>query len=290
MRSSLISERDSWPRVAETNTNPVAALVELGIERREARWLVDEFLPGGDVSEMANVMAAAHRRLRGEPLQYILGHWPFRGLDVEVDPRVLIPRPETEELVDVALAELDRDVVAPLIVDLGCGSGVIGFSLVTELRERGVIATLVSVDESMDALAVAKRNALKHRLLTVSFVHSSWFDNVDRSLAGRIDIIVTNPPYVGHDEFAHGDPVLRYEPRGALVADDVLGQPGMSDIVDILTTGLTWLRPGGTLVLEHGADQRDAVVTAALTAGWCDVRDVPDLSHRPRILIARRPR
>jgi release factor glutamine methyltransferase len=274
--------------VAATNHAVTAELVALGLERREARWLVEEFYLGGEPSARADLLAAASRRLSGEPLQYIIGHWPFRSLDLDVDARVLIPRPETEELVDVALGELDRGVVTPLILDLGCGSGAIGLALVSELRQRGVVATLVAVDESADALTVAKANARKHQVLTASFVQSSWFSTVDASLRGNVDLIVSNPPYVGGDDFELLDPVLRYEPLGALVAPDRHGHTGFDDIATILEQGLEWLRPGGVLVMEHGDQQRDAIVAHAATQGWQNVRDLDDLSGHPRIFVGRR--
>jgi release factor glutamine methyltransferase len=289
MRCWPTNAPDNWPRVAETSFDPIAELVALGIERREARWLIEEFLPGGLVDEMPVVRAAAQRRLNGEPLQYIIGHWPFRSLDLDVDPRVLIPRPETEELVDVALSTLAHGSRAPLIVDLGCGSGAIGLSLLAELAARGVVATLVAVDESTDALAVAKRNALKHRLLSTSFVHSSWFDSLDPSLRGHIDLIVTNPPYIGEEEFATLDPVLSFEPLGALVAPDEGGTQGFADIAHILNEALSWLTPGGALVLEHGADQRDATLRHAREVGWVECEDLDDLSGRARMFVGRRP-
>ena len=261
----------------------------MGLERREARWLVEEFLPGGDLEELPFLLRQAQRRLDGEPLQYIIGHWPFRSLDLDVDPRVLIPRPETEELVDVALASLDADVRSPLLLDLGCGSGAIGLAMVTELRERGIVASLVCVDESSDALDVAKRNARKHHVLSASFVQSSWFAGLDESLQGRIDCIVSNPPYVGEAEFANLDDVLRYEPLGALVAPDAHGQAGFDDIALILSEALTWLRPGGVIVMEHGEGQREAILSFALAQGWTDCVDHDDLSGRPRTFQARRP-
>jgi len=276
--------------VTDANFDPLAELVALGLERREARWLIEEFAPGGDPAAVVDLRSAAQRRLDGEPLQYIIGHWPFRSLDLDVDPRVLIPRPETEELVDVALGELvATGSSAPLIVDLGCGSGAIGLSLLDELRTRGVAATLVALDESRDALAVARANARKHRLTAVSFVHSSWFDALDISLRGRVDLVVANPPYVAEDEYASLDPVLDYEPRSALVAPDAEGVGGFADLALIIAQAYDWLRPGGALVVEHGATQRAAVGGAAHARGYEDVRDLDDLSGRARTLVARRP-
>ena len=274
-----------------TDANPflISELIGAGLNRREARWLVEEFMPGGDAEAILALRLAAQRRLDGEPLQYIIGHWPFRELDLDVDPRVLIPRPETEGLVDVALGELARSgVVAPTILDMGCGSGAIGLALVHELAERGVAATLVALDESADALAVAKRNALKHRLNSVSFVHSSWFDDLDPSFRGHVDLIVANPPYVGVDEFDDLDPVLRYEPRGALIADDSSDGVGLADLEVIISGAPQWLSNAGTLICEHGDRQRTAVLERARRAGFRDVRDLDDLAGSPRVLVARR--
>ena len=271
------------------NSYLVAELIGAGLSRREARWLVEEFMPGGDADAIIALRQAAQRRLDGEPLQYVIGHWPFRTLDLDVDPRVLIPRPETEELVGVALETLAATGVAtPLIVDLGCGSGAIGLALVSELADRGVRATLIALDESSDALAVARRNALKHRILTASFVHSSWFADLDPSLRGHVDLIVANPPYVGADELASLDPVLRHEPEGALVSPDARGVAGLADLEQIITSASAWLSERGVLVCEHGHLQRDGVVALALDAGFTDVEDLDDLAGHPRILVARR--
>lgn len=266
----------------------VSELVGAGVDQREARWLVEEYVPGGEPAARAALAVAARRRVAGEPLQYVLGHWPFRGLDLDLDSRVLIPRPETEGVVDVALAQLARtDVAAPTILDLGCGSGAIGLALLVELGQRGVVASLVALDESTDALDVARRNARKHRQLAVTFVRSSWFDALDSSLRGRFDLVVANPPYVGEGQFDSLDPVLRFEPRGALVAPDAHGVAGFADLAVIIAGTRAWLSPGGALVCEHGADQRDDVLLAARRAGYGEVADLDDLAGRPRVLVAR---
>jgi release factor glutamine methyltransferase len=275
--------------VTDVNAEFVAELVAAGVERREARWLVEEFVPGGDPDAATALRHAAARRLNGEPLQYIIGHWPFRTLDLDVDERVLIPRPETEELVDVALKELAASgASAPVIVDLGTGSGAIGLSLLAELAERGVAASLVAVDESPDALDVARRNALKHHLHAASFVHSSWFRALDGSLRGRIDLIVANPPYVGEAEFETLDPVLRHEPYDALVAGDARGVAGFSDLETIISEAPTWLSANGVLICEHADIHREAASELALSVGFREVDDLTDLAGHSRILVARR--
>ena len=273
----------------DANSYLVSELIDAGLNRREARWLVEEFMADPDHEAIAALRAAADRRLSGEPLQYVIGHWPFRTLDLDLDARVLIPRPETEELVGVALAELALgNVVAPLIMDLGCGSGAIGLALLHELSERGVGATLVAVDESPEAIAVAKQNAVKHQLRAVSFVESSWFGSLDQSLRGRFDLIVSNPPYVGADEFASLDPVLGYEPIGALVAEDTDGSAGFSDLALIINGARAWLAPQGVLICEHGNMQREVVVATAKEVGFSWVGDLDDMAGQPRILVARR--
>jgi release factor glutamine methyltransferase len=272
--------------VTDVNRSLVAQLVEDGLDAHEARWLVQEFEHDDNAEALSN---AARRRLDGEPIQYVIGHWPFRSLDLDVDSRVLIPRPESEELVGVALNELAKsDVEAPLIVDMGCGSGAIGLALVSELGERGVVATLLALDESQDALDVARHNALKHRVLAAAFVMSSWYENLDQSLRGRIDVIVANPPYVGDDEFASLEPVLRYEPRGAIVAPDADGIVGFEDLRVIISGAAEWLTPGGVLICEHANVHADAALDAASQAGFTDCEDLLDMAGHPRILVARR--
>ncbi len=263
----------------------LAGLVAAGLERREARWLVEEC--GSDHDALADALA---RRLAGEPLQYVIGHWPFRRLDLDVDARALIPRPETEELVGRAIDVLAlSNVPAPIVLDLGCGTGAIGLSLLAELAERGVAATLIAVDVSSAALALCRQNALKHELYSVSFVLGSWYDGLDESLAGRVDLVVSNPPYVGALERVSLDPVLDHEPSGALVAADAEGVGGFADLAAVIAGAPRWLAAGGALVVEHGHDQREAVRRAAFGAGLRDVVDFEDLAGKPRILVARRP-
>lgn len=272
----------------DANSYLVTELIDTGLNRREARWLVEEFSPD-DHESITAMRAAAQRRLNGEPIQYVLGHWPFRSLDLDLDPRVLIPRPETEELVGLAFDELmKRRVNEPLIVDLGCGSGAIGLALLFELRRLDVRATLVAVDSSRDALEVTRSNAAKHDLGAITTVHSSWFDALDPSLLGRVDLIVANPPYVGAAEFATLDPVLGFEPFGALVSKDSAQTQGFADLEVIIGGASPWLVAGGHLICEHGNMHRAAALQAARSAPFADVQDHDDMFGNPRFLIAQR--
>lgn len=276
--------------MAASNRDRVADLERRGVAPHEARWLVEEFLIGNDPDAQVILESAVARRLAGEPLQYILGHWPFRHLDLDVDPRVLIPRPETEELVDYALAAVAKSGIAtPLIVDAGCGSGAIGLAILDELRDRGIAGSLVSLDASVEALRVAKINARKHHLLAVSFVTSHWFDELDPSLRGRVHLIVTNPPYVSTAEYHEADPIIHFEPREALVALDVEPGDGLADIAHLIDDSFQWLAPGGSLIIEHGFSQGVAMVQRAVARGYVDVVDHLDLAGHPRLLEARRP-
>jgi release factor glutamine methyltransferase len=288
MRCSQKSARDSSLRAMDANSYLVTELIHVGLNRREARWLVEEFSPK-DHEGITAMRAAAQRRLEGEPIQYVLGHWPFRSLDLDLDARVLIPRPETEELVGLAFDELmKRRLKEPFIVDLGCGSGAIGLSLLFELRQLGVRARLVAVDSSPDALDVTRANATKHGLDDVTTVQSSWFDDLDPWLRGSVDMIVANPPYVGGAEFATLDPVLGYEPFAALVSGDTDHADGFSDLQEIIGQACPWLVANGLLICEHGNMHREAVLQAAQRAMFSNVQDLDDMFGNPRFLIAKR--
>lgn len=204
------------------------------------------------------------KRKAGIPVAYLLGRKEFYGLDLSVNPSVLIPRPETELLVDLAL-ELNPSSV----LDLGTGSGAVALAIKHERPKCRVVA----VEADLAALLVARRNAAKLNL-EVDFRHGRWFEPV----AGeRFDLVVSNPPYV-----AAGDPhlpSLRHEPRSALVA----GSDGLDCIRDILKGVLTHLRPGGWLLLEHGMGQDRAVRALLAAAGLESVATWPDLSGIPRI-------
>ncbi len=225
------------------------------------------------------------RRAAGEPLQYVLGRWGFRTLDLYVDRRVLIPRPETERVVEAAINELVRDRTRdrrPLAVDLGTGSGAIALSLAAERGDLEVWAT----DLSDAALAVARANlaGLGGPGARVRLAAGRWFDALPGSLRKRIDLVVSNPPYVAQSEVAGLPPeVADWEPIGALVS----GPTGLEAIEAVVAGAADWLARPGALVVEHAPHQADAVAGLARRAGFGHVETRPDLARRARMVVAR---
>jgi release factor glutamine methyltransferase len=209
------------------------------------------------------------RRKAGEPIAYIVGHKEFYGLDLAVNPAVLIPRPETELLVELALQQSFGAVL-----DLGTGSGAVALAI----RKHRPSARVVAVEASAAALAVARRNAVKHGL-DVEFRHGDWLEPVQGE---RFDLIVANPPYVAEADPHLAD--LAFEPRSALVS----GPDGLDALSEICRGAVGALKPGGRLLLEHGMGQ-DAAVRALLgEAGLESVQAWPDLAGIPRVTGATR--
>jgi release factor glutamine methyltransferase len=212
------------------------------------------------------------RRARREPLAYILGEWGFRRLTLAVDPRVLIPRPETETVVERSLALLDG-VERPVVLDIGIGSGAIALAIADERPDAHVVGT----DNSAEALAVAEAN--RERVAggeRVRFVHGDLLAGE----AGPFDLVVSNPPYVAPEDMPGLEPELRHEPAEALV--------GIGRHREVAQAALDVLRPGGALVLEVGDDQACNVSPLLVALGYRDVRVSKDLAGRERILEARR--
>jgi release factor glutamine methyltransferase len=261
---------------------------------QEARWMVER-VTGWDAADMlvgldepATVRGATHlhqmveRRVAGEPLQYVLGRWAFRHLELYVDRRVLIPRPETEVLAEMALAECDR-LGARLAVDLGTGSGAIALALATERPKLEVWGT----DASAEALAVASANlaGLGRAGRRVRLVEGDWFAALPDDLRGRIDVLVTNPPYVAEHEMPELPADVReWEPELALVSG---GPAGLDDVAEILAEAPTWLARPASILVEMAPHQTAAASNLARAAGFTAVSVWPDLTGRDRILQAR---
>lgn len=222
------------------------------------------------------------RRAAGEPLQYVVGRWGFRGLDLLVDRRVLIPRPETESVVEVALAALNGRP-APVVVDLGTGSGAIALAVAQEVADARVWAT----DVSAAALAVARANLAglgSGDAVRVRLVHGRWYDALPPGLHGKVDLIVSNPPYVADAEVeALPAEVADWEPQEALFS----GPTGLEAIGEIVGGAPEWLNRPGTLVVEIAPHQAAVAAGLARAAGFTEVEVRPDLQDRPRALVGR---
>ena len=261
----------------------------------EARWLCEhacgldgaEFTAALDetptTAMMASLDAMLVRRLAGEPLQYVMSRWAFRHLDLFVDKRVLIPRPETELAVEHALLMLANLDGFARVVDLGTGSGAIGLAIASESHPREVEVWLT--DESSDALDVARANVatLGRHGSRVKIAQGSWWSALPEDLLGTIDVAVCNPPYI-----AIGDPevavdVLEWEPHTALFADD----DGFADLQLVIAGAPRWLRAGGSLILEIGHRQATRVTEAMIAAGFENVETHRDLAGRDRFVVGR---
>ncbi len=230
----------------------------------------------------------------GEPLQYVLGTWGFRGLDIHCDRRALIPRPETEQVVDVALEELSKIPGDDLLVaDLGTGSGAIALAIAVEGGSKvdGRVLKVVATDISRDALELAAEN-LEYTVGNrpeiagmVIFRQGSWYDALDRGDRGRLSMIVSNPPYLSRSQWVSLDPiVLEYEPKVALVG----GEDGLECLRVLIGGAIQWLSENGCMVLEIDPLQEEAVVEMAVKVGFGRVLILDDLCGRPRVCVAER--
>jgi len=265
--------------------------------RHEARWLVevatgldpttfhtsiDEPVTERMVAQL-DTMVARYRT--GEPIQYVLGRWEFRRVELAVDRRVLIPRPETE-LVAGAAIELAAAAAPPrLVADLGTGSGAIGLAIATELPLGGTTVWLTDV--SADVLDVARANlaGIGRAAVNVRIAEGRWFEALPADARGSFDVLVSNPPYVADGSAELAPDVLEWEPASALLA----GPDGLADIRELVAGAPEWLADDGWLVLEIGADQGAAVARLLAEAGYRDVEIRPDLAGHDRIAVARRP-
>ena len=264
--------------LAQSGLVPVDAQVllahVLGVNRA---WLIAHAADPLDGVGADAFMALAQRRRDGEPVAYLTGTREFWGLSLAVTPAVLIPRPETETLVEVALARLPAG--RPIeVLDLGTGSGAVALAIA---HERA-LARMTATDFSPDALAVAEGNARRLGLANVTFLRSDWYDAVPR---GPFDAIVSNPPYVaaGDPHLIEGD--LRFEPAGALSPDG----DGLGALRIIVGGARERIVPGGTLAVEHGHDQSEAVQALFAAAGFEAITVARDLAGNPRVVAGRAP-
>jgi release factor glutamine methyltransferase len=233
--------------------------------------------PERDVAEaQAHVFQQyCQRRQRGEPIAYILGEWAFWSLKLRVTPDTLIPRPETEHLVEWVLQHFaDKQVLS--IADLGTGSGAIALALASEKPQWRIVAT----DKSNAALTVARENAQRLKCKNVEWYWGSWFEPLAQQ---QFDCIISNPPYIDPQDvhLTQGD--LRFEPIGALASDDA----GMADLAYIIQQASTYLSPAGYLVLEHGYQQAQAVTALMRQYGWVNIQTYCDYAGHQRFTIGK---
>ena len=290
---------ESVPDGAVTWAELLASAAEVVGDRTVAKWLCEHASGAADAAEFdamrdelvsarsgLHLEAMLRRHLDGEPLQYVMGRWAFRRLDLLVDARVLIPRPDTETLVEAVLEALTArravtDVPAT-VVDLGTGSGAVGLALLDESPVGSLEVWMTDVSD--DALDVARANAagLGRQAAGARFAYGSWFEALPDDLRGRVDVIVSNPPYIAHDDVELDNSVRQWEPHLALFA----GDDGLDAYRVICAGAKDWLAPGGVLALEIGHTQADAVVGFARDAGLRDARVHRDIAGRDRVVVA----
>lgn len=230
--------------------------------------------------ELERIRPLVRRRSRREPLQYILGAVEFYGLSLACDPRALIPRPETEELVDRLVTRgKEAGRIPARILDLGTGTGAIALSLAAAYPQSKVVAT----DESADALDLARENAARNEMAErIEFVHTSWLSGMEE----RFDLIVSNPPYLARSELGELAPEVKdHEPVGALVS----GDSGREDLEHLISHAKEHLDPGGMLALETGPDQHEALKQRSLEEGYAAFESEKDLSGRDRFVFLSNP-
>jgi release factor glutamine methyltransferase len=267
--TTMLSRTSSSPRLdAELLLEYVT-----GLSRTEFRARPERELPPAAGWSFQQLVK---RRLQGEPVAYIRGQQEFWSLTLEVASAVLAPRPETELVVERALAHLPTEEASDF-ADLGAGSGAIALAVASERPH----ARIVGVEASKAALEIAERNATRLRLDSVAFTLGSWFE----PLAGRrFDVIASNPPYIAADDPDLAVEVRRYEPTSALIA----GRTGMEALSAIVAEAPGHLQPGGWLVLEHGWKQAALVRDQLVRCGFAHVRSHRDLAGRERVTEARR--
>ena len=210
------------------------------------------------------------RRLSDYPLAYLIGYQGFWSLDLKVSEAVLIPRPETERLVDIALEKIIT-ILSPKILDLGTGSGAIALALASERPDAQIIAS----DASNAALIIAKENATCHHIGTVQFIQSDWFNQIEPQ---GFDLIVTNPPYIESQD-PHLEQSIRYEPLEALVS----GETGLDDIQRILKQALDYMNKGAWILIEHGYNQGKQVPQLMQNIGLQQISCIKDANNNDRL-------
>ena len=300
-KSAVVMDRElfsqdasvSWEELLSETTRRL----EVDNAELEAKWMIEEvsgvtnlhdYQEQAKPIQLKRLSKLIARRLTGEPLQYVLGRWQFRELDLFVDDRVLIPRPETEILVGYALEECKSkknqlDEARSLnVADLGCGSGAIGLSIAREIQEVSVWCT----DVSEGAIAVTRANlaGLGMAGQKVSISQGSWFEALPQEMLEKFDVIISNPPYISDSEELPLE-VSEWEPSSSLRS----GPLGTEDLSFLLNNSIEWLSAEGQLILELAPMQADQMVAEAKNLNFREVQLRNDLTGRDRVLMAKKP-
>jgi release factor glutamine methyltransferase len=248
----------------------------LGVNRA---WLIAHANDALQTNRDAEFQALLTRRLAGEPIAYLIQQREFYGLTLRVSPATLIPRADSETLVDAALEKIPHPNTKPItVLDLGTGSGAIALAIAHNRPQASVLA----VDASDAALTVAQHNASQLKLSNVQFALGDWYAKLAEQ---RFDVIVSNPPYIAKNDSHLNQGDLRFEPLSALAA----GVDGLDDIRQITQEGLIHLMPQGWLMLEHGYDQGAAVRELMAEAGLVEITSKQDLGGNDRVTLGKNP-
>lgn len=239
--------------------------------KQDHAWLISHYQDVLSAHDQQAFQALVARRQQGEPIAYITGQREFFGLLLQVTPATLIPRADTELLVETAL-----NLIAPnqamRIVDLGTGSGAIAIAI----AKHRPLCQVIALDTSNEALQIAQQNALRHHVQNIQFMVSYWFSNVP---ASQFDLIVSNPPYIASDDPHLQQADLSYEPISALVAEDT----GLADLHHIMFQAKRYLSATGVLLLEHGYQQAGAIQQYAQQIGFSKIRQHQDIAGHDRV-------
>lgn len=300
-KSAVVMDRELFSQDASVSWEELLSETTRRLEgdnaELEAKWMIEEvsgvtnlhdYQEQAKPIQLKRLSKLIERRLTGEPLQYVLGRWQFRELDLFVDDRVLIPRPETEILVGYALEECKSkknqlDETRSLnVADLGCGSGAIGLSIAREIQEVSVWCT----DVSEGAIAVTRANlaGLGMAGQKVSISQGSWFEALPQEMLEKFDVIISNPPYISDSEELPLE-VSEWEPSSSLRS----GPLGTEDLSFLLNNSIEWLSAEGQLILELAPMQADQMVAEAKNLNFREVQLRNDLTGRDRVLMAKKP-
>ena len=280
IRSALLQAQirlNDSPRLDAIDARFEAQLLLQHLLHVNRAWLIAHENDSLSNEVQASFEQLTKRRADGEPIAYILGSREFYGLNVKVTPATLIPRPDTEILVDAALNKIPADTTLQ-ILDLGTGSGTIALAIA---RQRPQIQ-MTAVDASQAALEVAISNSKQLQITNIHFLLSDWFNNLKDTL---FDVIVSNPPYIENSDAHLNQGDLRFEPKSALAS----GADGLDDIRRIIDGCLVHLKPQGWLMLEHGYHQAAAVAHLMAQTGLVNIETFKDLGGNDRVTIGKNP-